>query len=199
MRGIIRVASSGAIVLAVAACGSSDSHNGSGGGALDCAWLASDNCWKTTVAAASSCLPASSATGTLSTDGKTCTFSGGQTVTFDSPLSLPISSTSPDINFTVSMNGAQCLTFEKQGANGFQVTTSAGTASVGSNGISTETVTCPGGAQVSNANAISLLSCDAGVFGGLPGDTYSSSDTSVTFGIVGTSGAGSIQVFQCQN
>jgi hypothetical protein len=121
----------------------------------------------------------------------------GQTVTFDSPVMLPLPAQGGKFNFTITASGQPCLTFKQPGANGFQVTTSAGTVSAGASPIATETITCPGGAQVSNPDALSLLSCDAGFFGGLPGDTSSSSDTSVTFGIVGTSGTGSVQIFQC--
>lgn len=200
MRRIFGVAlPAGAVVAALAACGSSGSSNGGGGaGGLDCAWLAGDNCWKTTVAAAGSCLPPSSAVGTLSADGKTCSFTTGQTVTFDSPLTLPLGTQGVTFNFSVTANGSPCLTFKNPDATSFHLTTSAGTVSAGASGLSTETVTCPDGMHVSNSDALSLFSCDAGSFGGLPGDTYSSSDTSVGFGILGTSGPGSVQVFQCQ-
>jgi hypothetical protein len=200
MRRIFGVAvPAGVVVAALAACGPSGSNNGGGGSGLDCAWLASDNCWKMAVAAASSCLPPSSAIGTLSADGKTCTFTSGQIVAFDSPLTLPVSTQNMQFNFSVTANGSPCLTFKQPDAQGFQVKTSAGTVTASASATSTETVTCPGGMEVSNSNALSLLSCDAGFFGGLPGDAYSSSDTSVTFEIVGTSDpTGSVQIFQCQ-
>ncbi len=61
----------------IAGCGSSSKGSG---GTLDCAWLAGDNCWKTTASAALSCLPPADATGTLSADNATCTYATGQVV-----------------------------------------------------------------------------------------------------------------------
>ena len=55
-------------------CASSDEDDETtlAGDPLDCAWLASNNCWKTTVAAAASCVPPASETGVLSADGTAC-------------------------------------------------------------------------------------------------------------------------------
>ena len=199
MRKIV-AARAGVVVAAWVACGCSSggSAGPASGGTLDCAFLASDNCWKTTVAAADSCLPPSSAIGTLSADGKTCVFTTGQTVAFDSPLTLPLPTQGVTFNFTVTSNGQPCATFKQPDMQNFQVTTSAGTVRAGASASATETITCPGGLQYSNSNALSLLSCDAGFFGGLPGDSYSGSDTSVIFEIVGTAGPGFAQIFQCQ-
>ena len=93
------------LALGTVVFGSSGCGGGSSGGSsasLDCAYLASDNCWKTTAAAASSCLPAESEIGMLSADGSTCTFATGDVVTFTPALVLPLpTATTPTWNFTV--------------------------------------------------------------------------------------------------
>lgn len=164
---------------------------------LDCAWLASDNCWKKTIAAASACLPDQAAVGTLSSDGATCTFTTGQTVTFDPPVTLPLNLMSK-VSFAMTTNGAPCFSFKWSDANSFVVSTSAGTVTVGASEPLTEAIQCPDGSRVSNTNALSLLSCDAGVFGGLPGQSWSGGDTSITVEAVGTSAPGYVPIFTCQ-
>ena len=65
VRWIMRTARASVLAVGLAAC---SPKGGDPPAALDCAWLASDNCWKKTVAAATSCLPDSAAVGTLSAD-----------------------------------------------------------------------------------------------------------------------------------
>jgi hypothetical protein len=179
----------GAAVLS--ACGSKTEA------ALDCSWLASNNCWKTTAAAAVSCLPGSSETGILSPDGRTCTYSSNKMVSFDDPLILPI----PDNRqwkFTITSGGQQCLRYEDTSSQGYRLTTAAGTVSQTVSGFSLS-MSCPDGSLYSNSNALSLLSC--GSDGGLwefPGNFWSSSGNTVTFGILGAQGGGSIPLFNCQ-
>jgi hypothetical protein len=188
--------------------GSSGGGSGGGpGGTLDCAWLSSDNCWKTTAAAAQSCLPASTEMGTLSADNKTCTYASGATVTFDTALTLPLPADPSQVtwNFTVTKNGQSCFVFHQQNnQNNISMTTSAGTASVAVG--ADYTVSCPGGASysASSSNVLSLLSCDAGVLGGFPGTTYESTATSVWLSMLGAGGmqslgpGGGIPLFNCK-
>src|SRR5262249_44493283 len=96
-------------------CGSSGGPSGPSG-TLDCAWLAGDNCWKTTASAATSCLPPPSETGTFSADKSTCTYASGPVVTFTPPLVLPIPNSGATWNFTVANGTAPCLTY-KQGVD----------------------------------------------------------------------------------
>lgn len=176
---------------------------GCGGGAsapLDCAWLAGDNCWKQTAAKAVPCLPPANEVGTLSADNETCTYAGGATVTFAPPLTLPVPKSegnqSPAWNFTVANGGAACLHFEATGAE-FELTVGGQTVSEGRSGPMGLAVTCPDGASYVNPNAFDLLTCGNGTaFGGLPGLTYSSTATSVTFGLIGA--ASSLPVFSCR-
>ena len=172
---------------------------GCGGGgssaALDCDWLASENCWKTTTAPAQSCLPPSSDTGTFSADGKTCTYASGVVVTFATPVVFPIPD-DPTWNFTVSNGGTDCLHYEETSST-LKVVVAGQTFSEGPSGSLGLKFTCPDGSSYSTSNAFDLLSCDnGGLFGGLPGHVWSSSDTSVSFGLVGTS-ASSFPVFSC--
>jgi hypothetical protein len=185
------------IALALAAAISFNSCGGGGSLALDCAWLASNNCYKTTVAAAATCLPNSTETGTLSADNKTCTYTSGKVVTFDAALALPLANgTGDSIAFTVTSGGSQCFRYQK-----FSFTSSAGTFTESTSGGTTFSATCPDGKVYSNSNALTLLGCnaDAGAtLGGLPGVAYSSTNTSISFTLIGTSGTGSLAVFSCQ-
>jgi hypothetical protein len=189
----------GTAVIGSAGCGGGSS--GSNGG-LDCAYLASDNCWKTTAASASTCLPAESEIGTFSADGKTCTFATGDVVTFTPALVLPLpTATTPTWNFTITTGtGATCLTYQENGNGGITLDVQGETVKESASGQLGLALTCPDGTSYSNSNALSLLSCpDAGLFGGLPGIGWSSSDTSVSVSLVGTSASyGSMPVFNCQ-
>jgi len=183
-----------ALLFLTVACASSSS--GASGPPIDCAWLSSDNCWKTTAAAAESCLPASGATGKLAADRKTCTYSTGQVVTFDSPLTLPLPD-QPNFNFTITSGGATCFRFQQSSQQDFVLTTHAGSATVTAAGGG-ETIRCPDGTSyaASITQALSDLSCDAGPLGGLPGTSWSSSTGSVTFTLLGTAGGGA-SVLSC--
>jgi hypothetical protein len=204
IRGLVVGVAGGVVV----ACSSSSS--GLSGAPLDCNWLSSQNCWKTTVAAASSCLPATSVDGgvgpgpqgKLSADGKTCTYpTGGAVVTFDSPLTFPLPDAShADWNFTVTTGSTQCMRFTQPGPQqGFTVATSAGTVSetVVGEGIQ---IRCPDGSEYAAQNALDLLSCTGGL-SALPGDEWSSASGSggpndVTF-LVLTGAPQGTEVFNC--
>ncbi len=193
-----------------AGCGGSSS--GQGGGGLTCSYLASDtNCWKTTAAPAPSCLPAESETGTLSADGKTCTYATGDVVTFTPPLVLPLSTTAGTMtwNFTVTTgSGATCLAYKDDGNGNLTLTVGDGAAAqtvkeTAPGGLAIA-LSCPDGTSYSNSNGFSLLSCpDASFFTALPGTGWSTSSsgssTSLSLTLTGVGGAyGSLPVFSCQ-
>src|SRR5450631_1848565 len=185
-------------VIGNAGCGGGSS--GGSSGSLDCAYLASDNCWKTTAAAASSCLPPDTETGVLSADGSTCTYASGDVVTFTPPLVLPLPST-PTWNFTVkTSSGASCLSYQDDGNGAITLTVQGQTVKETTPGGLSIALSCPDGKTYSNPNAFTILSCpDAGLFDGLPGSGWSYTDTSVSVSLAGTSAAyGSIPVFNCQ-
>ncbi len=190
-------------VLVLATSGLSCGGSSSSGKALDCATLTGDNCWKTTASAAAACLPAQSDVGTLSADGKTCTYPSGAVVTFASPLALPLPSTgTPSWNFSVTgADGQPCLAYKNDTQGGITLTVQGQTVKQGASGGLGISLTCPDGTRYSNSNAFQLLSCpDAGLLGGLPGETWSSSDTSVSLALLATTtgGDGSLPVFNCQ-
>jgi hypothetical protein len=185
------------VLGAAAGCG-----GGGAGGTLDCAWLAGDNCWKQAAAGTATCLPPADETGVLSADNKTCTYAGGETITFAAPLTLPIvrnGNEAPPWHFTVGKTGAgPCLTYDSD-AQGTKVVVGSQTVSVTRSGPTGMAVICPDGSTYSNPDAFSLLQCaaDGGVISsGLPGFTYSSSATSVRFGLLGATE--SLLVFDCE-
>jgi len=188
-------------ILSGAGCGGGSSAQG--GGSLDCAYLASDtNCWKTTGSAATSCLPDPSETGTLSADGKTCTYASGDVVTFAAPLVLPLPTNGTMTwNFTVTTaSGASCLAFQDNGSGGFVLTVQGQTVKETTPGGLGVALVCPDGTTYSNSNGFNLLNCSAdGGSSVLPGDAWSSTDTAVSFSLLsaGTSSFGQ-QVFDCQ-
>ena len=169
-----------------------------GGGTLDCTWLGGDNCWKMTVDDAVACLPPTTERGTLSADNKTCTYASGATVTFAPTLVLPLPNQA-DLGLTISNGGAECLHYENTKA-GIKLVVMGQTVSEKSNGGLGLAITCPDGTTSSTPNAIALLDCnaDAGVsFGGLPGNVWSSSDTSITVGLLGAT-ASSFPLLDCR-
>ena len=179
-------------------CGGSSS-----GKSLDCAYLATDNCWKTTAASAASCLPAESEVGTLSADGKTCTYASGTVVTFTPALVLPLPTNGTTAwNFTVTAaGGAMCLAYKDDGNGGITLNVQGMTVKESSTGGLGIALTCPDGTSYSNSNAFSLFSCpDAGLLAGLPGAGWSDTDTSVSLSLAaGSSGSdGNQPVFNCQ-
>ncbi len=168
-----------------------------GGSTLDCAWLAGDNCWKATADEAAACLPPTTETGVLSADGKTCTYASGAQVTFTPALVLPVPNNA-DWNFTITNGGADCLHFEN--TTGLKLVVSGHTVTEGRSGAAGIQISCPDGTRYANANALDLLGCNADAsvsFGGLPGNSWSTSSTSVSVGLVGTS-ASSLPLFKCQ-
>jgi len=167
-------------------------------GMLDCAWLeGSANCWQSTFAPATSCLPPTTESGVLSADNKTCTYASGVVVTFATPVVLPI----PNLatwDFTMTGAGGQpCLQFKTDQA-GLSLTVGGQTFKeqflIG-NGLA---FTCPDGSIIQTSDAYPLLTCPGGQFE-LPSASWSSTDTSLSFGVQGTStpSTQSTQLFSC--
>lgn len=166
-----------------------------GGNDLDCAYLASaDNCFKTTASAAASCLPPEGARGVLAPDHASCTYATGQVITFTPPLVLPLDFDAP-WSFTVTTNGEPCLSYSDDD-DGFVLTVGGETVSETVSGRSLE-LSCPDGTSFSNDNALELLSCPGDNFGDLPGNTSSSSSSSVQFGLINTGLPTTLTVFDC--
>ena len=64
------------------------------------------------------------------------------------------------------------------------------------------TMKCPDGKSYSNSNALELLNCPSGFFGGLPGISWSGTSTSLSVGLLSTGGGAdggdqSVPVFDC--
>lgn len=180
-------------VVVLVGCGSS----GGSSKPLDCTYLASDNCWKTTAQAATSCLPASGTTGTLALDNASCTYASGQTITFAPALTLPLPSGAKTWNFTVTTNGTECLQYEEGGGGALTLTVNGEVFSETTTGSSELSLTCPDGTSYASSDPLSLLSCPSGTFGDLPGNSYSSSATSVSFSFINTGTPSSVKVFDC--
>jgi hypothetical protein len=164
---------------------------------LDCAYLASENCWKTTAAEAMSCLPPDGAVGVLAADNGSCTYATGQVVTFSPALTLPLpGSGKNDWNFSLATNGAQCLHYQED-SGGFSLTVGKDTVSEMEQSPMGIELVCPNGQGYSNSNALSLLSCPGGMFSTLPGNATSSTSTSVSFSLINTDSANAVTVFDC--
>lgn len=123
-------------------------------GVLDCAWLHSRNCWKTTVAAAKACNPGSE--GTFSADRRTCSFDSGEKASFAMPFtdSLPY-------NFSIGT----CLNLAQPDVYNIRLTTRAGiVATHVDTGLKTLKVTCPDGAfyVADLSSQTPLLGCNWG-------------------------------------
>lgn len=180
-------------VAMVFGCGSSG-DSGGGSGSLDCKWLAGDNCLKATGNAAQGCLPPSTATGTMSADGATCTYASGQVVTFTPALTFPIPD-SPTWNVTVTSAGQTCLHYQETAGGDFSLTVGGQTFTTAATGAIGIRFTCPDGTSYANSNALNLLSCPGG-FTAMPGSAWSSSDSSVSLTLTGMSSS-DLPVFDC--
>jgi hypothetical protein len=190
------LSSSAALVVA---CGTSGSSSGSPAGTLDCNWLTGPNCYKSTFSPALGCLPDPKATGTLSADGMTCTYAGGQVITFDSPVTLPLPSTTL-LGFTLSSGGTQCLKINQTSTDSFTLTTSQGTFVWTASGGAIS-ATCPDGSSyaASGSSALQAEVC-ANKTTLIPTASLGRGSTSVSFGLAGT-GVGASQfmsIFGCQ-
>ena len=179
-------------------CGSGSSSAPSGN--LTCDYLAGDNCWKMTASTATSCLPSTSDTGTLSADGKTCTYASGNVVTFTPALTFPIPD-NPSWNFTVTASdGTACLSYQQTANGPFTLTVKGQTVKETQPAGLGLGLSCPDGTSYSTSNALALLSCgDGGSQGGLPGSGWSNSNSEVSFGLLGTSTTSSdeLMIFDC--
>jgi hypothetical protein len=187
----------GLLGVLAAGCGSSDEDGDTGlsGEPMDCAWLASDNCWKTTVAAAAVCVPPDGETGVLSADGSSCTYASGASVAFHDPLVLPMDENVDTYwNFTQSQGGAQCVTFQDDASESVVLTVQGMTYREKLVGFGVQ-VTCPDGSQFATDDAFALLECDH-FFDGSRAYAWSSSDTSSSFSLVNGSN-GQVNVFSC--
>jgi hypothetical protein len=177
------------VVSLLGACGGDS-------GALDCAYLASeDNCYKQTATMATSCLPPDGAFGVLAPDFGSCTYDTGQVITFNPPLVLPLDN-DQTWDFEVVTNGTPCLAYHDDD-NGFELTVNDQTVSEQLQGRGLE-IECPDGSSFSNSNALELLSCPGDNFGDLPGFTSSSGTDSVFFGLINTGSGETLTVFDCQ-
>ena len=187
------------IVVVGLAVGAGAAGCGGNSASLDCAWLASENCWKTTASMAVSCLPPEAEQGVLSADNGTCTYASGATVTFEPPLQLPLPD-DPVWNFTVTgADGQTCMHFQKATSGSFTLDVGGQTykESVSSGGLE---ATCPDGSSyvLPLADVSKIFNCP-GDYVSLPGHGWSSSDTGASFYLVGTSSTSShgLYVFSC--
>jgi hypothetical protein len=175
--------------------GSADGATTTGSGALDCTWTEGNNCWKTTAAAATSCLPPVGEDGALSADNSTCTYTSGAVITFDPPLVFPMPS-DPNFNFTITTGGQVCLQYADTSA-GFTLTVGGQTVTEKLAGVGID-VSCPDGTSYATSNGLNLLDCDGGTLGGLPGREWSSGTTSLSLGLLNTSMSSTeLELFSC--
>jgi len=179
---------------AISGCGSDDDSS-LPGAPLDCAWLASENCWKTLVSDARSCVPPADETGVLAADGRSCTYASGASVDFGLPLALPLdATTSPPWYFTQDSSGDECVRFDSRTQQQFTLSVQGETFVEKSRGFALQ-VTCPNGAQYATENGPALLNC-TDYFSTAPGHAWSSSDTSASFALL-TGHGDTLTVFDC--
>jgi hypothetical protein len=191
--------------------GASPSPDGGGsgqGGALDCAWSRSSNCWKSAVASASSCLPPPAAQGTISADGTTCTYASGTVITFQPPLLGNLGYVALS-RFQTTTGGSGCLSYALNDAGtGSSITTPAGTITLAvDKSKESLTLTCPDGtsyvADGPDAEA-ELSTCPEGAPGfdvasGGAGSADGGSHQNMTVTLTDTDSDGGTRVFDCTN
>ncbi len=195
MRPPFRLLAATLLLLAAASCSSSSTP----GAPLDCAYLASENCWKTTVHAALPCIPSGGGSGSLSADKRTCTYSSGEVFTFAQPVVLP-ATLDQNWDFTVAVFGQACMHFV-WGGTSFTLDVGGQTVSSQLTPPAHLVLTCPDNVTHTLASLQAISNCpDTGAAGGLPGISVVSDSTYVNFGLVDTSSdlaSSSVTLFNC--
>jgi hypothetical protein len=182
------------VVMAVG-CGSGGGKGGPAGARVDCAWVAGNNCWRTTTAFAAACIPPSTESGVLNAADTACTYASGAMVTFNVPLMT--SSLLPTYDFAVTgANGQPCLTFKSMATGGFTLDVHGQTLTIAASQTGF-TLTCPDGTKYDGRDD-DLVSCgDASLFDVLPSYGFSSGQT-YAFSLTGTQDpSGQLQLFSC--
>ncbi|HLK94053.1 MAG TPA: hypothetical protein VKZ18_29440 [Polyangia bacterium] len=188
------------VMMCLAACGGTGGGSPAKVGTLDCAFLASDNCWKMTAAAAVPCLPAASEVGIFSADGTTCTYASGEVITFIQPLVLPLSQAGIFDLTVKGSDGTTCLAYQDDGFGNITLTVQGQTVRRLTNTYETATtLQCPDGTSYQNEKLFSPYVClDAGDVG-LPGSNYAISPSSLTLWLDDTPGSTYGQpIFSCE-
>lgn len=191
MRRLLLVASFAIVMLP--ACGSGGSSSSSGSAPEDtCSFIADpNNCYRKLVAAVDDCLTdvgdgGASSTGALSSDGLSCTYPTGRTVTFGSDARQYGSQTPMDV--TVTVGGKTCVRYVTQPKTSMTITgPDGGTINVTITGTG-ETITCPdGSAHGIDAQKLFGGCGDAGglLSGALPGTATSSGGKTVSGSLLG--------------
>lgn len=162
---------------------------------LTCAWLASDNCWKEAIRDVQACAPAQS--GRFDGSALTCSFSSGEQVRLDEPMSF--TSSQPYLwSFELTDASGSCMSFETASGGGgstFYLATGLGEVTVDESGASLS-VSCPDGVTYQIDDTSELFdTCDSGLEF-LPGIESLRSASTATFSLSGGAN-GSVQVFSC--
>jgi hypothetical protein len=202
--GIAARTSVAVFALAAQACSSQSGVSSTPEGSLDCAYVMSaDSCWKSTAAAAARCLPPPGEQGTMSADGKTCTYASGAVVAFDNPLTA--SGSIGPWSFTVTTGGTTCLRLAQPAPDQQTLTTSLGTLSevVDGGPQGDLTFTCPDGTTLSGPES-SISSCkNAWPSVGIGTSGLSRPDAAptwlTTFSLENTGASSDVIVFRCGN
>ncbi len=179
MRGLVAL---GMLALSTLSCAGDEDDEATklAGEPLDCAWIASNNCWKTLVQSAESCVPPESENGALSSDGKSCTYASGYDIAFNEPLVLPLEDF-PSWDFVQNKGGAPCVTYSESEDASIYLDVQGMTLKEISVGFALQ-VTCPDGSQFAAQNALELFECPD-LFSSGPGSVAFESGGSVSFAL----------------
>lgn len=132
-------------------------------GNLDCAWIESEkNCWAQALERVQTCLPSSMADGVFDESLQLCGYESGHTVTFASPVDLPLDTQTAfksHWKFDIAVGEEFCLGWESS-EHFMAITTGVGTVRMDSGGNSV-TFTCEDGKKYKSTNAFELvMTCD---------------------------------------
>jgi hypothetical protein len=175
-------------LLSAAACSS--------GGDLDCAFIASQNCWKSEVDQIETCAVPTTETGKLDAARTLCTFTDGHEVAFDEPLVLPISS-STTYRFTVRKGASTCVRFEGKPGGEISLTTARGTSGYRATSDGKLAVTCVDGSEhVASVSYQELVMCAGGI-GGIPSIVTQGAGSSGGLDLVGGTKK-QVRLFSCE-
>ena len=157
------------------------------GEAIDCYWFSTNNCWSSSIAAFEQSLPEQTQIGSLSTDGKSCSYQDGTSVNFFNPVD-PAQLVDEEYlkgflwDFEIRLSGDFIMRYQDISEKAYLVQSSMGTFKASILDSGALVITCPDDTQYNVAIPSLLRNCDPQT---LPGKSSSWDADGVLFTLKG--------------
>ncbi len=161
---------------------------------IGCDWLTGANCWKASLQAVTECLPPVEEKGTLSADGRSCSYTQGHLLTFRRPVDMQRLDQQV-WDFTLEKDGQSCLSLSEPSETKLVLTTPLGTFLEEAKNMGVQ-FTCPDGKQYKILDARNMLLCE-NYQQHIPGVLTGWDEREVAFSFAGSGGA-ALRIFTCR-